>query len=339
MEQQHQKAPSPEIIFNAMNAYAESAVFKGAVELDFFTAIAEGNSTVEAIAKRCNASQRGIRILADFLTVMGLLTKDAGYYKLTADSAMFLDKNKPSYLGTALRFLMAPDLRKGFDDVAGTVRKGGTITAGDGTVSPENPIWVEFARGMAPLMMPPAQAIPEIIGASSAAQCKVLDIAAGHGMFGIMLAARNPKAEIVAVDWPAVLNVAAENAQKFGVADRWKKLPGDAFGVDFGSNYDVVLVTNFLHHFDPPTNEKFLKKVRAALKPGGRAVTLEFVPNEDRVSPPTPAKFAMIMLAGTPSGDAYTFPELDRMYKNAGFSRSERHDLPGYPGTIIVSQA
>jgi 2-polyprenyl-3-methyl-5-hydroxy-6-metoxy-1,4-benzoquinol methylase len=338
-QQQKQQPPSPELIFNLMNAFSQSDVLKGALELEFFTAIAEGNSTVEAIAKRCKASPRGIRILADYLTVTGLLTKNDGKYGLTADSAMFLDKNKPSYLGTAVRFLMAPEMRKGFEDIAAVVRKGGTVTLQDGTISEENPIWVEFAKGMMPLMMPPAMAIPEIIGAAHSAKWRVLDIAAGHGIFGIMLATRNPNAEIVALDWPAVLNVAEENARKFGVIDRWKKLPGDATGIDFGAGYDIVLMTNFLHHFDVPTCEKILKKAHAALNRGGRVVTLEFVPNEDRVSPPIPAKFSMIMLAGTPAGDAYTFGELDRMFKNAGFSRSERHDLPGYPGTIIVSHA
>src|SRR5437763_11159619 len=109
---------------------------------------------------------------------------------------------------------------------------------------------------MAPMMMPAAQAIPEILGASGAAHCKVLDIAAGHGIFGIIMANKNPNAEIVAVDWPMVLQVAEENANKFGVGSRWKKLAGDAFTVDYGSGYDVVLLTNFLHHFDVPTCEK-----------------------------------------------------------------------------------
>ncbi len=71
--------------------------------------------------------------------------------------------------------------------------------------------------------------------------------------------------------------------------------------------YDVILLTNFLHHFDVPTNEKLLRKVYAALAPGGHAVALEFVPNDDRISPPMSAKFSLVMLANTVSGDAYTF--------------------------------
>jgi ubiquinone/menaquinone biosynthesis C-methylase UbiE len=329
--------PNPEIIFNMMNAYQQSGALKGAIELDIFTAIAEGNSSAAAIAQRCKASERGTRILLDYLTVAGLLTKKAGIYALTPDTALFLDKRSPAYLGTATQFLLSPDFTKAFSDIAGVVRKGGTLMPSNGTVAFENPVWVDFARGMAPLMMPAAQAIPDIAGASSGAKWKVLDVAAGHGLFGIMMAAKNPNAEIVALDWPKVLEVAAENAQKFGVANRWKKLPGDAMAVDYGTGYDLVLLTNFLHHFDSATNESIMNKVHASLKPGGRAMTLEFVPNEDRVSPPGPAMFSMIMLASTNSGDAYTFAEFQRMFKNAGFSKSEMHELPGLPEQVIVS--
>jgi SAM-dependent methyltransferase len=132
--------------------------------------------------------------------------------------------------------------------------------------------------------------------------------------------------------------VAKENAAKAGVSDRYKTIEGSAFDVDFGTGYDLVLLTNFLHHFDPPTNETLLRKVRASLADGGRAVTLEFVPNDDRVTPPESATFAMIMLASTPSGDAYTFAELERMAANAGFSKSTVHPLPPTAQTAVISQ-
>jgi hypothetical protein len=110
---------------------------------------------------------------------------------------------------------------------------------------------------------------------------------------------------------------------RWGVADRYHLLPGDAFETDLGSGYDLVLIPNFLHHFDPPTCTVFMRKVHAVLEPGGRAAIAEFLPNPDRVSPPTAAAFSMIMLATTPSGDAYTFAELENTSKDAGFARVE----------------
>ena len=116
-------------------------------------------------------------------------------------------------------------------------------------------------------------------------------------------------------------------------------LPGSAFEVDFGGPYDAVLLTNFLHHFDVETCVGLLKKVRSSLKPGGCAATLEFVPNEDRVSPPIPAAFSMTMLTSTASGDAYTFRELSDMHRRAGFGAVTANPVPQSPHTIVMARA
>jgi SAM-dependent methyltransferase len=326
--------PSPELIFDTLNAYQRTAALRGAIELDLFTAIGEGAATPAALAGKLKVAERGARILCDYLVVIGLLTKQAGSYGLTQDSAVFLDRRSPACVGSAVQFLNSPMLTGYYRDIAAVVRKGGAILNAEGIMAPDDPIWVEFARAMAPMMVMPAEFIADLVGAGSG---KVLDIAAGHGVFGIAIARRNPKARIVALDWPAVLDVAKENAQRAGVADRYQTIPGSAFDADYGTGYDVVLLTNFLHHFDPPTCEKLLRKVHAALNPGGTAVTLEFVPNEDRVSPPAAAAFSLMMLGSTASGDVYTFSEFDRMFRNAGFSSSKAHALPG-PETVIVSQ-
>jgi ubiquinone/menaquinone biosynthesis C-methylase UbiE len=218
------------------------------------------------------------------------------------------------------------------------VRKGGTALEGEGTIDPENPGWVKFARAMAPLMALPAQLIANLVDPNADQKLRILDVAAGHGLFGISFATRNTQAEITALDWKNVLEVAKDNAQKAGVSDRYNTIEGSAFDVEFGTGYDLVLLTNFLHHFDPPTCEKLLRKVRAALADGGRAVTLEFVPNEDRITPPDAAAFSVMMLTTTPSGDAYTFSELERMFANTGFSRSTLHPLPPTIQQVVISE-
>ncbi|HEX8148518.1 MAG TPA: class I SAM-dependent methyltransferase [Pyrinomonadaceae bacterium] len=330
--------PSPEHFFESVNAYQRSAALKAAVELELFTAVAEGNRDSRSIAARCGASERGARILADYLVVTGFLTKDADGYGLTRDSAAFLDRRSPAYMGGALEFLLAPSLLKGFEDLAGAVRNGGTVVPAGGTVAVENPLWVKFARAMAPMAAPVAGHLPPLVGAGREGKLKVLDIAAGHGLYGLAFARHNPEAEVVGLDWPAVLEVAKENARQAGAAARYSTIEGDAFGAEFGGGYDVVLLTNFLHHFDAPTCGRLLRKVHAALNEGGAALTLEFVPNEDRVTPPLPAAFSLTMLAGTPAGDAHTFRELQSMFANAGFSSSEAHPLPASPQQAIVSR-
>ena len=329
--------PSPQLFFQTVNSYQQTEALKAAVELEVFTAIGEGNGTAAEIAKRCNASERGTRILCDYLCLMGFLNKEEQRYGLTTDAAVFLDQRSPAYLGGALEFLLAPDLIAGFKNLADAVRKGGTVLENQGTVTPENPVWVKFARAMAPMMAMPAQLLAKLADEKADQKLRVLDIAAGHGLYGIAFAKNNPLVEVTAVDWANVLAVATENAVSAGVAERHHNLPGSAFDVDYGTGYDVVLLTNFLHHFDQATNETLLRKVHAALADGGRAITLEFVPNEDRITPPESAGFSMMMLGSTPSGDAYTFAELEQMAANAGFARSEHYPLPPTIQSVVIS--
>ncbi len=330
--------PSPQLFFQTINAYQRTEALKAAIELEVFTAIGEGNFTVSEIAKRCETSERGMRILCDYLCIIGFLSKDGTNYSLTQDSAVFLDKHSPAYLGGATEFISTEKLTDNFKNFAEVVRKGGSLDADGGTVAPDNPIWVKFARAMAPMIAMPAQVMARLVDPAADKKLKLLDIAAGHGLFGIAFASNNKQAEVVALDWPKVLEVARENASNAGVADRYSTIEGSAFDVEFGSGYDLILLTNFLHHFDPPTCEMLLRKVHASLAEGGRAVTLEFVPNEDRISPPDAAAFSVMMLGSTPSGDAYTFSELERMCANAGFSRSEIHELPPTIQQAVISQ-
>jgi ubiquinone/menaquinone biosynthesis C-methylase UbiE len=192
---------------------------------------------------------------------------------------------------------------------------------------------------MGAVMRLPAELLAGLAGGSPERPLRVLDVAVGHGLFGIAVARRYPKATVTALDWPSVLAVAAENAKREGVGDRHRLLPGDAFTTDWGGPYDVVLLTNFLHHFDLPTCGRLAAKARAALAPGGRALTLEFVPDADRVNPPATAGFALTMLATTAAGDAYTFAEYEGVFAAAGFARSEFHPLPPTAQQAVVSYA
>jgi len=336
-ETQTANQPTPALLFDTINAHQRTEAIKAAIELSLFSAIAAGNTSAHEIAQTCGASQRGTRILCDYLVIIGFLTKQDDKYGLTADSAMFLDKNSPAYMGTVIEFMLSPMLTDNFKDLTAVVRKGGSISE-EGTIAPDHPVWVKFARAMAPMMALPAQLLAPMVDPNANERLRILDIAAGHGLYGLAFAKRNPQAEVTAVDWANVLEVAKENAQAAGVSERYHTRPGSAFDVDYGTGYDIVLLTNFLHHFDPATCEMLLRKVHGALADGGRAVTLEFIPNPDRVSPPQAAAFSLMMLGGTPAGDAYTFAELETMFRNAGFAQSEWHELPPTIQRVVISK-
>jgi hypothetical protein len=155
-------------------------------------------------------------------------------------------------------------------------------------------------------------------------------------MIGIAIARAVADAQITAVDWHAVLSVARENADAAGVSGRYHTLGGSAFDTDWGSRFDLVLLANFLHQLDQDGCVTLLRKARTSLVSGGRAVAVEFLLNEDRVSPRFSAMFAFQMLGSTPQGEAYTAREFEDMGRAAGFSSVIVKPLPPTPQSLIL---
>ncbi len=330
-------APSPQLFFETINAFQKSAALKAAIDLGLFTAMGNEPATAAELATLCQCPERGIRILADNLTILGFLIKEGGSYRLTPSSAVFLDQKSPAYMGAAVKFLLAPGLTEAFTDLASTIRRGRLHTSEQGTTAPDYPAWIDFARAMGPLMMPTSQGAAELLTLDPSRDTRVLDISASHGAYGIAVAKKNPRAHLVALDWEAVLEVTTENANAAGLADRFSTIVGDAFTVDLGRDYDAVLVPNFLHHFNVEECTRFLKRVHAALRLNGKVVIVEFVPNEDRITPPPAASFSLVMLGTTPEGDAYTFAEYQQMLKEAGFHSAELHPLPPTMQSAVIA--
>jgi len=329
-------APSPVLFFDTINAYQKGAALKAAIELDLFSAIGQEPATATELAARMGHPHRGVRMLADYLTILGFLIKEEGRYGLTSDSAAFLDRKSPAFLGESIEFFHAPDLMEGFNQLADTVRRGRKADAG--TTKHDHSVWVRFARVMAPLMFLPARGAAELVPLDPTHDTRILDISASHGTYGIAFAEKSPRAHLVALDWEAVLVVATENARRAGLGDRFSTIAGNAFTVDLGRDYDVILVPNFLHHFSRTECVAFLRRAHEALRPGGRVVIVEFIPNEDRVTPPPAAGFSLVMLGSTPEGDAYTFNEYHSMLVEAGFASAEFHPLPPTAQSAVVAR-
>jgi ubiquinone/menaquinone biosynthesis C-methylase UbiE len=329
--------PSLPLLWATLTGYQRTAVLKAAVELDVFTHIGAGTTSVDALAARSGTAVRGLRPLLNHLVVDGMLTRDGERYGLSATAAAFLDRAAPTYVGSAIGFIASPFVVEGFTRLTEAIRVGGTAMPDGGALAPDHPMWVEFARSMAPVASAMALLLANLLDVEHAPGAKLLDIAAGHGMFGITLARLNPGLQVTALDWANVLAVAEENAHAAGIATRFRTLAGSAFDVPFGDGYDLVLLPYFLHHFDPATCTRLLAKVGAALAPGGRAVILEFIPDDDRLGPPDAVRFSVAMLAGTPGGDAYTFTEYRKMLSEAGFEGVAMHELSPSPARVIIA--
>jgi 2-polyprenyl-3-methyl-5-hydroxy-6-metoxy-1,4-benzoquinol methylase len=274
-----------------------------------------------------------MRILCDYLAIQGLIAKSEGRYAHTATSAAFLDRRSPVSMAPTLPFMMNNKILMAFRGLTETIRQGRTSLE-EPLAGEEVAEWVLFARSMQPMMAAAAEFIAEIV-LSGGMPARVLDVAASHGLFGFAVVSRAPACELVVQDFPSVLDVTSENARAAGIPVTL--LPGSAFTVELGTGYDVVLVPNFFHHFSVDDNITLMKRFYNAMRPGGRMMILEMVPNEDRLTPPAAASFAMMMLGNTVSGDAYTMAEYGRMLDAAGFGERELMDVPMAPQQLIVA--
>src|SRR5215472_8535751 len=251
---------SPQKIFESLGAFRRTAALRTAIELDVFTAIGESPASASEIAKRCSASERGIEKLCNYLTMLGFLERRNYTYLQSRDSAAFLDRRSPAYLAASASEAI---MGEAFSTLTEAVRRGGTVLPGGGTLAPEHPVWMEFARAMAIPGMFLARMLADGLQEPVDRPRRILDIAAGHGLYGIEFAKRNPRAEIFAVEWQQVLDVALGNAVKAGVSERFHSIPGDAHSVELGGGYDLALITNFLP--DLGSTEDLLKRTHSAL--------------------------------------------------------------------------
>ena len=303
-------AVDPLWLMEEFRACERALALRAAIELDLFTKVGAGQGTLASLAKATGASRRGLRFLCDYLTVQQHLAKKDGRYSLTLNSRLYLSKDSPAYFGSAIKFLASDAYVRAFCDLRSAVSRGRARKC--------KSEWRNFATYVAPFALHVADFAAESLKVASAGPMRVLDVAAGHGLYGLAIAARNPQTEIYALDAPDVLRVAKKNARANGAQKRFHTIPGDAFRTRFGEDYDLVLAANIVHHLDPESNVRLFEKCRDALKPNGRLVLLDFVVNEDRVSPSVEASLALHLFA-IGSWDVYTFKECRRMLRAAGF--------------------
>jgi 2-polyprenyl-3-methyl-5-hydroxy-6-metoxy-1,4-benzoquinol methylase len=329
--------PSPSRLSENAFAYHRTGALQAAVGLDLFTAIGEGHDKPMAIAERCGAAERGIRILCDYLVALGLLTRESERYVAALDAATFLDRRSPAFIGGALAFVASDSMLKALlGDPVAVVRNGGTVL-GDANhlTAPDHVDWTIYARSVGPMMARSAEFLADFVAAYPGTTTRILDIAAGAGQNGIAMARRLPDANVTAIDWGSVLEVARENAAA-GLGERWHAVPGSALETSLGGPYDVALVVRFLHFLAPHDCEALLRRVHAALSPGGRVVAFQIMLDDDHVSPPFAAMMNFNVLATTPSGQVPTGGELKTLLRHCGFQRMEWRSLPDSDERAVI---
>jgi ubiquinone/menaquinone biosynthesis C-methylase UbiE len=140
-------------------------------------------------------------------------------------------------------------------------------------------------------------------------------------------------------DFQSTLDETRKYVQQHGLGSRYHYLAGDLNEVDLGSNeYDVVFLGHILHIEGEESSRRLLQRVSRALRPGGRVVIAEMVPNDARSGPPFPIFFALNMLLNTQLGDTWTLAEFRAWLKAAGFSRIEALNVGSHSPVIIATK-
>ena len=329
------KAVSPERIMQFGWGYAPPLLMEAGVRCGVFDALDAGPRGVAQVAAETGASPRGLRALMNALVGLELLAKQGDAYALTPESAAFLVSTKPGYRGGMMRHASS-HLIPHWLRLTYAVRTGKPPIA----VNQEGAgaeFFREFVEDLFANNYATAQALAaHLLPKEPAGPYRVLDLAAGSGVWSIALAERSKAVRVTVVDWPAVIPVCRKVTARHGVADRYDYRPGDLLDVDFGDGYQAATLGHILHSEGEKRSRALLKKVFAALAPGGVIAIAEMVPNEERTGPPMPLIFAVNMLVHTDEGDTFTFGEMSGWLREAGFANPRPLEVPG-PSPLVLA--
>jgi len=332
---------SPAPIFDTTFSFVQTRVLATAIDLDLFTPIKHGARTIEALSSATGYPLRGLRILLNALVAMRYLEKDEGHYALTPVAARFLTKDSPQYLGDFVTVTYDhPRMRRIWDGVSEVVRTG-RRPGGPESVDDEAEFFSQLVNPLYVSSRAAADVAAQALCDSRPQGLRVLDLGAGSGVWSLAVARRDPQAHVTVVDWPQVVEKSTKRfAQRERVDDRYDYLPGDFRQVDFGeTQYDVALLGYICHGQGERRIGDLFARIHRALRPGGRLLIAELMPDDQRKTAFMPLMFAVLMLAETDEGDTFTFQEYREWLEAAGFQDIRTIDAPGPSPLILAMKA
>jgi len=327
---------TPERIMQFAWGYAAPLVLEAAIRHRVFDLLDSGPKSLEEMQAATGASARGLAAIANMLVGMNFLAKDeGGQYSLTPESAAFLVRSKPSFMGGLILHTSGQTLPKWLklNEVVESGKPAALVNQEDegGT------FFEQFVVDIFPTSYPSAKVLAGSFDLSSATDpISVLDLAAGSGVWGIALAQCSPQVHVTAVDWPVVLPVTEKTVAKFGLSGQFTFSAGDLLSADFGTGHNIATLGHILHSEGEARSRTLLAKTFDAMASGGTIAIAEFLVNKDRTGPLNALIFAVNMLVHTEHGDTWSFEEISSWLADAGFVNPRKLDSPG-PSPLILA--
>jgi ubiquinone/menaquinone biosynthesis C-methylase UbiE len=327
---------TPERIMQMAWGYVPPLVLEAAIRHHVFDVLDSGPKDIWEVEKATGASARGLAAIMNVLVGLNFLSKDEqGRYALTPESDAFLVSTKPSFQGGLIKHC-SEHLIPRWLHLNEVVATGKPVSAVNEEQS-GGEFFHNFVLDIFPMSYPAAQTLAaEINFGSTGAPVKVLDLAAGSGVWGIAVAQSSPRVHVTAVDWPEVIPVTKKTSASFGFADRFSFVEGDLHDADFGSGYALATLGHILHSEGEALSRKLLAKTFKALASGGTIAIAEFLVNKERTGPTNALFFAVNMLVNTTSGNTWSFEEIGAWLEEAGFTNPRTLPSPG-PSPLILA--
>ncbi|MBK8498049.1 MAG: methyltransferase [Flavobacteriales bacterium] len=337
--------PTPEMIMKIGMGFWASKILLTAVRSELFTHLAmQGSRSAVQIKQTLGwaCTDRHALDFLDTLTHFGFLERKGlmadAVYSNGADTAFFLDKKKPSYLGGILE--MADDRLYDFwGDLSTALRTGqqqNEAKTGDdffGKLYSDPAKLQGFINAMAGVQMGAFMSFAQQFDFSKSKT--LVDIGGSGGHLSLMVAKHQPHMHCTSFDLPPVLPITQGNIAHFQLTDRVKAAAGDFFADAF-PKADVITMGNILHDWDEEKKITLMRKAYDALPAGGAFVAIENVIDNERRENVFGLMMSLNMLIETSDGFDYTFADFERWAKAAGFGRTALIPLAGPTSAAVA---
>jgi 2-polyprenyl-3-methyl-5-hydroxy-6-metoxy-1,4-benzoquinol methylase len=240
------------------------------LRLGLIDELASRSASAEDLAERLNLEPVGTLALVEALASGGYLERVGPRYRLAGWARRWLDPNGPSYVGNLIRFNQ--DHWEWWSQLETVIETGQPIAIHQAL--PDSAAWRRYVFGMRDVAELVAD---EVVGALrlSGPPRRLLDIGGAHGAYAAAFCRRYPMLTAMVLDLPSVVEIGAELVATTGLTDRIEFRAGDACQDELGTDYDIVLLFDLLHHFPAAEARALLNRAVGALKPGGMIAILE----------------------------------------------------------------
>ncbi len=326
----------PDEFMEMVRGYQASRVVLSALELDVFSEVARSDeqATAATLAKTMGTEQRGTEVMLNALVALSLLTKNGDVYANAPLAKRYLAFGSPDDARDALKHNLS--LWTTWSSLTERLRTGKPAVFETMAERSQQDWTIPFIAAMHRNAAMRAPLVVRSVGAAGVN--RLLDVGGGSGAYSIAFAQAHSALSADIFDLPTVLPIAERHVIDAGLSARIKTRAGDLTKDDFGTGYDLILMSAICHMLGPDENRDLLRRAQAALVPGGRIVIQDHVMNDAGTAPRAGALFAINMLVGTPNGSSFSAAQYRQWLEEVGFNNVRHLPLPGPNDLIIASK-